>query len=466
MKELFFDLSAILLTLVLLLTWTVPVHSSLEKQPPTPKEPVNSAPQEPADQEETPTDSPVTAALPVITVWYEQALRFGHIGNPQEVINILGNVRDPDGSVSSLTYRLNGRSAVTLDLGPNSTRLANRGDFNAAIDLSLLNNGSNTVVFTATDNQGDVQNKTITFNYTPGRTWPLPYATNWGSVSNIYDQAQVVDGLWQVSSSGVRPLEVGYDRLIAIGNVSWRDFEILVPVTVRGFYPDPDNPNDSGGVGVIARWQGHIGSGQPATGWTRLGAYGYYSNRRNALALRLDSSSPITQNFPFQLNQTYLMKLKVETVSQGSRYSYKVWQQGQPEPSWNSLQFSNIVNVVDTSDALDSGSVLLVAHRVDATFGNVTICPPDVTYPLSLNTNGSGTIAAQPGKSNYQCGEGVTLTAQPAPGWIFSSWSGDAAGSDSTVSLNVTRAMNVTANFVRGEPIELDHQTYLPQISR
>ena len=288
-------------------------------------------------------NDPVLAAanqLPAITVWYETSLRFGQFGNPQTHINILGNAQDPDGSVSSMAYRLNNGSPVTISIGPDGKRLANAGDFNAAIQTSALLNGNNSLVFIAIDNSGATQTKTIIVNYTRAAPQALPFSTNWSTTGSIQDQAQILDGLWSKSASGIQPTIFAYDRLVAIGDISWKDYEILAPITVRGFYPDPANPNDAGGVGVVARWQGHIGSGQPPADWTRLGAYGYYSNRLNALALRLNGSDPITQGFSFRLNTPYLLKLRVETAAQGGRYSFKVWERGQPEPSWNSSSFA------------------------------------------------------------------------------------------------------------------------------
>lgn len=400
-------------------------------------------------------------ALPVITVWYQQSLKFGQIGNPQSQVNILGNVSDSDGSITSLTYILNKGAKTALSIGPNSTRLINKGDFNVAINTTSLNL-TNTLEFTATDNAGGETTKTITFPYSHTRTWPLPYVTSWGTAASIHDQAQVVDGLWQLSASGVRPQLIGYDRLIAIGETTWSDYEVTVPITIRGFVPDPNNPSDSGGVGVIVRWQGHIGTAQPPTGWTRLGAYGYYSNRLGNLALRLNDTDVREQKFSFVSGKTYIFKLRAETVAQGGRYSLKVWEQGQPEPAWNSSQFGNIYNVVDSAGDLMQGSILLVAHRADATFGNVTICPLNTTYPLAVTTKGSGNVTATPNKSTFSCGESANLSAQAAPGSVFVNWSGDVSSNNPTISINMTKAYNVTANFRVSQPVNLDVKSYVP----
>jgi hypothetical protein len=404
--------------------------------------------------------SPVLAAanqLPTIAVWDETNLRFGKFGNPQTHINILGNVQDPDGFITSLTYRLNNTDPVKLSIGPDGTRLANAGDFNAAIPVNILPDGPSSILFTAVDNSGGTQTKTVAVNYTQGGSSSLPYATSWSAAGGINDQAQILDGLWSKNAGGIQPQVFAYDRLVAIGDTSWKDFEIVVPITVRGFHPNPANPSDAGGVGIVARWKGHVGSGQPPSDWTSLGAYGYYSNRLKALALRRNGSEPITQNFSFQLNKTYLFKLKAETVTQGGRYSFKVWEQGRPEPAWNSSSFTNIVNIVDSSGDLAEGSVMLVAHRVDATFGNITVCPLNQSYSLTVNTSGDGSVGDQPLNTIYPCGNEVKLTAQPNPDWVFTGWSGDISSQSSTIAVNMIRSLAITANF-RLAP----YKSYLP----
>jgi len=62
-----------------------------------------------------------------INIWYGSHQVFGHIGIPQQWINILGNVSDPDG-VDSLTYSLNGGPELPLSMGPDTRRLESEGE--------------------------------------------------------------------------------------------------------------------------------------------------------------------------------------------------------------------------------------------------------------------------------------------------------------------------------------------------
>ena len=465
MSEVLSNATVFLVAILLVFSWAMPVQANgpIGSNQPLQDEPPPSPTVEAAGEETLQAPANELTAAPTITIWYENDLRFGQIGNPQTQINILGNVSDPDsgGSVTSLSYRLNNGPSNPLTIGPNSDRLANRGDFNVAINTSALANGANTVIITAVDNTGASRSKTVTFNYTRGRTWPQSYNTYWGNGA-INDQAQVVDGLWQVTPQGVRPQQVGYDRLIAIGDVGWRNYEVVVPITVHQFYP---NGSDAGGVGIIARWQGHLGSSQPPSNWYQIGAYAYYSNRIERLTLRLNETSPTnTQTYPFELNTTYIFKLRAETVGSAGRYSFKIWEQGQPEPAWSDSRFSSLVNVLDNNNDLLSGSVLLVAHRVDATFGNVAICPIDASYPqVNVNVNGGGAVSISPNKGSYQCGEDVVLTATPADGWTFSGWTGDAVSNSTTITVKMPSEA-ITANF--HQAVDQNYKVYLPMITR
>ena len=279
-----------------------------------------------------------SAASPVIDVWYGTNQQFGHIGNPQPYVNILGNVSDTDGdflrdSSSTLEYTLNGTGPFTLAIGPDGRRLAEAGDFNIDINIADLLDGDNTVVITATDDASNSSEETVTVNYTSGNTWPLPYSVDWSTVTNIGDVAQVVDGKWGLVAGGVRTTEPGYDRLIAFGEMPWDDYEVTVPITIHDI-------DSTGGVGILMRWNGHnddppFDGYQPYAGYLPLGAIGWY---RNGSSKRLeffengDTKGAVSKTLTEET--TYIFKMRVETeAGVGGLYSLKVWEQGTAEPS-------------------------------------------------------------------------------------------------------------------------------------
>ena len=221
--------------------------------------------------------------------------------------------------------------------------------------------------------------RATTVRYAP-QPCPLPYAIRWNEVRRIHDVAHVVDGLWSITAGGVSPEETGYDRLIAIGDVGWRDYEVTVPITVHGIdaacYNDP---SVHAGVGVVLRWKGHSNwgkdqwaSGQPHFGPGPYGAISWYCVFHDAGPILNffdpDFQRPAELPRKLDLHVPYLFKTRVETLDDdGSRYSLKVWPQGADEPEgWDLSAPGSIV-------ALKEGAIVLGAHHTAATFGDVTI---------------------------------------------------------------------------------------------
>ena len=68
------------------------------------------------------------------------------------------------------------------------------------------------------------------------------------------------------------------------------------------------------------------------------------------------------------------------------------------------------------------------------------------TYTLTTNAT-NGTVTRVPDQPRYNHGSTVTLTATPSPGFVFSSWSGDATGSANPLTVTMDRNKNITANF-------------------
>ena len=335
------------------------------------------------------TIMPATARAqgPVIDVWYGLNQSFGQLGTSQPWANILGNVSDPDG-VASLVYTLNGGSPVSLTVGPDSRRLQSSGDFNVDLAIADLVEGVNQVVITATDNSvfSNQTAVTVTVNYTSAVAATLPATVTWSDATIIEDEAQVVDGLWALEApSQVRTSIIGYDRLISIGETSWTDYEIKVPITVHG-------TSGSFGAGILLRWNGHtdtpIAGTQPKSGYLPLGAICWYRSGRieiygnNGDILGTDSRT-------LTLGTAYWFKARVETIAGvGGRYSFKVWETGQPEPpAWD------IVGQEALSDP-QNGSMMLISHYADASYGDVEVTEIPVSITEIEVTMGAGNTEA------------------------------------------------------------------------
>lgn len=315
----------------------------------------------------------------VIDVWYGDEQTFGAVGIPQPQINILGNVQIPS-FIESLEYSLNGVNRGSLTMGPEANiRHGNAGDFNIEIPYTSLTEGKNEVVIAARGVDGTLYSETVTVNSSIYRDWPIPYEVDWSQLNRIDEIGQVVDGKWELTEGGVRSVESAYDRLIALGDIEWTDYEVTVPITVHEI-DDIGAPMEPL-VGVMLRWNGHSlksAREQPGTEWKpigAIGAYGWYEGgyrggpRFHILETGIKKSDGY-EGVEFPLGETYYFKFRVETPTPDAPglYSLKVWPEGESEPEeWGVTR--------QADEGLLKGSLMLVSHYVDATFGNVLISP-------------------------------------------------------------------------------------------
>ncbi len=396
---------------------------------------------------------------PTITIWNGASQQFGLKGDPQKWVNILGNVSSAV-PLSSLTYTVNGGPPQALQTGPDNMRLALAGDFNIELDYTDLLPGANQVVITALDNSLVSSQALVTVNYAAAPAWtPQTYTVNWAGATKVNDVAQAIDGQWTIDNGTARPTIMEFDRLVAIGDLSWRDYTVTVPVTILAMDPAGyTGPSNGPGIGVMVRWQGHYwadGDTQPRTGWRRLGALGWYRWKNNpapAEGLQLLGHRGLllgesTRTLSF--NTPYIFKISVTSNANPSKpatYRFKVWEAAQAEPAtWDFEQQGN-------SGEPDSGSVVLLAHHVDARFGNVTVnlasVAPKPTLTTQISGTGTGTIDRVPQKATYRFGEDVTLTATPTSGSTFQSWGGDLTGTANPATLEIFGDSTVSALFV------------------
>jgi hypothetical protein len=70
-------------------------------------------------------------------------------------------------------------------------------------------------------------------------------------------------------------------------------------------------------------------------------------------------------------------------------------------------------------------------------------------YVLTVNIVGSGQVTLNPPGGTYDVNTPVTLTAEPAGGWRFGSWSGDVTGTQNPATVTMSANKTVTATFIR-----------------
>ncbi|MBI3897221.1 MAG: hypothetical protein HY308_02875 [Gammaproteobacteria bacterium] len=102
----------------------------------------------------------------------------------------------------------------------------------------------------------------------------------------------------------------------------------------------------------------------------------------------------------------------------------------------------------------------------NATPTNPSPTDPSATYILSVTTSGSGTVTSAPAgvtcgsdcSESYASNTAVTLTAAPTSGFVFSGWGGDCAGTNSSCTVTMSAARNVTASFSASTPLSIKLQ--------
>lgn len=95
--------------------------------------------------------------------------------------------------------------------------------------------------------------------------------------------------------------------------------------------------------------------------------------------------------------------------------------------------------------ALRNASLILIV--VALLVAAVSCQPTRYRLDIGVNPPGSGTVSGPASGETHSQGTSLTLTAIPAPGYEFIEWSGDASGTDATMTIAMTSEKEVVANF-------------------
>ncbi len=99
-----------------------------------------------------------------------------------------------------------------------------------------------------------------------------------------------------------------------------------------------------------------------------------------------------------------------------------------------------------TYDTLDALGLPNYAHAIyEASLFN--ILNGRFLYELVVSTEGNGSVVVAPEETIYEEGTEVSLTAEPAEGWLFEQWTGDATGSDTEIVITMDSDKSITASF-------------------
>ncbi len=306
-----------------------------------------------------------------VEAWHGDTVQVGgpdSFGVPQTFANIVGRIWAPEG-LASATYRINDQAEQDLSTGPNNNRLALSGDYNVEVPVSSLAPypSENHVRIVATDELGATHERDVSIEYRPLAQATIPSLTLDFSALADMDQLKargaIVDGLWTMESSGLRVMQMGYDRLIAVGDSKWSPgYEVLAEVTLHDY-------RAYGGLGLAIGWQGHAGTNSPRTDWP-LEALGWIRFRPDGAELQImtfQKNEIVTKPVGVGTGVTYSYRVRSERLGGGTaRFTVKVWPTGTSESSATSLTY-------DLAER--AGSVLLVAHHADVTWKKLEVKP-------------------------------------------------------------------------------------------
>jgi len=325
-----------------------------------------------------PVDRSLTGSDVEIRFWYGADQVFGRLGAPQRWINVLGSIQ-PAAQVGSASYQLNGGVARSLSLGGDLHRLALEGDFNVELAWDEVRAGENDLSVAVQLRNGAHASTRMTFRVVKGKRWPLPYAIDFREVTDLQEVAQIVDGFWRLDSMGVRTAQPYYDRVLAIGDTTWTDYQVTARLTVHDFTPPEPRPPtyDVTHFGLALRWRGHHDDGlQPRRKWFPLGAQGEFLVRvdpgRSMWRVLFDQTEGKPHLYSAdrrrtELGSPFLVKAQVSTLPDGrTRYRFKEWPEGTREPEiWD-------IEGYESGD-YPSGGACLVAHNTDVTIHEVWV---------------------------------------------------------------------------------------------
>jgi uncharacterized repeat protein (TIGR02543 family) len=181
-----------------------------------------------------------------------------------------------------------------------------------------------------------------------------------------------------------------------------------------------------------------------SSGWHLVGWSGDASGAQNPLDVTMDRDKSITATFAVN---TYTLTVVVSgsgTVARNPSqptydYATVVQLTATPAAGWSFVGWTG-----DASGSANPTNVIMAANR------SVTALFQMNPHTLTVTTVGSGTVTRTPDLPTYDQGTVVQLTATPATGWQFVGWSGDATGSDSSISVTMNGDRAITATFAIG----------------
>ncbi|MGH7742670.1 MAG: InlB B-repeat-containing protein, partial [Candidatus Eiseniibacteriota bacterium] len=249
---------------------------------------------------------------------------------------------------------------------------------------------------------------------------------------------------WSGDASGsTNPLDVTMDAAKSItATFAINMYTLTTDVAPPGsgsVLRDPDQASFNHGSSVEL-------TASPATGYHFVDWSGDLTGSTNPQVLTMNAAKSVTANFAinsYALTTTVVGNGSVSRSLDQPSYEHGtvVHLSATPDPGWMFVGWSG-----DASGSANPLDVTMdAAKSITATFALTTY-----TLTTDVAPTGGGTINRDQPGPNYTPGSVVQVTAVPATGYHFDSWSGALAGSANPQSVTLDGNKTVTANFVLG----------------
>jgi len=181
----------------------------------------------------------------------------------------------------------------------------------------------------------------------------------------------------------------------------------------------------------------------PEEGWYFAQWRGYYIGTRQEITIEMDRNKSITAVFEQVVKCNLTIEIEGEGSTDPSEGTY----------TYNEGEFLIIRAVEDIDgwkfvewrgDYTGKEKEIRVAIDRDKT---ITAVFEKENYDLIVDLEGMGSVNIYPEQDEYEHGEKVDLTAEPAEDWEFTGWRGDYQGSEDEITLIMDSDKNITAVF-------------------
>ncbi|MGM1054474.1 MAG: InlB B-repeat-containing protein [Bacteroidota bacterium] len=241
----------------------------------------------------------------------------------------------------------------------------------------------------------------------------------------------------EVSTNSSYTFELSANTTL-VANFEVRTYSLNVTAQNGTVAKNPNQQNYNSGVEVVL-------TATPATGYEFTSWSGDANGSANPLTVTMNSDKNITANFTL-IESSFTLNLTAQNGTVSKTPNQQTYNDGTQvvltaTPN-NGYEFTSW-----SGDATGSNNPLTVTMNSDKDItANFTLIESSFTLNVTAQ---NGTVSKNPDQQNYNDGATVILTATPNNGYEFTSWSGDATGSNNPLTVVMNSDKNITANFTQ-----------------